>query len=133
MYDFNRYGNSTKPISPDSWAHSKLEWSKDILFVVATIFGEEPRIIAFGHDRGARVAYRLASDFTERVKGAACLDIVPTIYVWDAMRLEKDHSETMRSHHWVRITPIVALSSGSLPFLISDPSYSLSFSLTVMF
>jgi haloacetate dehalogenase len=36
-----------------------------------------------GHDRGGRVAYRLALDYPDRVKRLSVLDIVPTIEVWD--------------------------------------------------
>lgn len=97
------YGNSSKPISENSYAHSKRAWGQDIVQVVDVLFGADTPIIPFGHDRGARLAYRLALDYGEqRVKAAVCLDIVPTIYVWDDMRLEKGHTETKRSHHWVR-------------------------------
>ncbi|KAL5532825.1 hypothetical protein ACEPAF_4599 [Sanghuangporus sanghuang] len=103
--DLPGYGNSTKPVSPNSRAHSKREWAKDIIHVVDALFGAGTPIIAFGHDRGARVAYRLALDYgVERVRGAACLDIVPTINVWDAMRLERDHLETRHSHHWITLS-----------------------------
>src|ERR1700745_1247048 len=36
-----------------------------------------------GHDRGGRVAYRLAFDHAERVRRLAVLDIVPTLDAWD--------------------------------------------------
>lgn len=97
----SRYGNSTKPIGADSRGHSKREWAKDIVYVIDSIWNERKPLIAYGHDRGARLAYRLALDFPSRVVGAGLLDIVPTSYVWDAMRLEKGHVETKRSHHWV--------------------------------
>jgi len=35
-----------------------------------------------GHDRGGRVAYRLALDHPERVQSIAVLDVVPTDFVW---------------------------------------------------
>lgn len=98
------YGNSTKPIDPSSGSigHSKREWGKDIVSVVDTLFGADSKLIPYGHDRGGRVAYRLAFDFPDRVVGAAMLDIVPGIYVWDTMRLENNqHAETRKMHHWV--------------------------------
>ena len=101
-----RYGKSTKPVSPDSYAHSKRAWGEDILEVVDALFpssrAKHTNIIVLGHDRGARLAYRLALDAPERVCGAVILDIVPTVYVWDAMRVERGHTETKKSHHWVR-------------------------------
>src|SRR5207248_3252606 len=36
-----------------------------------------------GHDRGGRVAYRLALDHPERVSRLAVLDVVPTGMAWD--------------------------------------------------
>ncbi|TDL24946.1 alpha/beta-hydrolase [Rickenella mellea] len=101
--DLPGYGNSTKPVNPatHSLGHSKREWAKDIVHVIDTLWGQDTQFIAYGHDRGARLAYRLALDYPTRVAGAALLDIVPTSYVWDAMRLEKGHEETKRTHHWV--------------------------------
>lgn len=100
---YKRYGNSTKPIDPadNSRGHSKREWAKDIVHVVDTLFSTEQTFIAYGHDRGARISYRLALDFPSRVVGAGFLDIVPIVYMWDAMRLERGHAETKKSHHWV--------------------------------
>lgn len=41
-----------------------------------------PRFSIAGHDRGGRVAYRLALDHPERVERLAVLDVVPTGEVW---------------------------------------------------
>ena len=41
------------------------------------------RFAVAGHDRGARVAYRMALDHPERVARVAVLDIVPTADVWE--------------------------------------------------
>jgi haloacetate dehalogenase len=41
-----------------------------------------PRFSVAGHDRGGRVAYRLALDHPDRVERLAVLDIVPTETVW---------------------------------------------------
>lgn len=99
------YGLSTKNPSPsgDSLAHSKKEWAKDIIEALDSVHDTKgsAKVIPYGHDRGARLAYRLALDFPERVVGAAVLDIVPTPFVWGAMKLETDHRETKSSWHWV--------------------------------
>jgi len=42
-----------------------------------------PRFSVAGHDRGGRVAYRLALDRPERVDRLAVLDIVPTEAIWE--------------------------------------------------
>lgn len=78
---------------------------------VNSLFDSTTSVIAFGHDRGGRVSYRLALDMPNRVAGAALLDIVPTSYVWDAMRIENDHLETKRSHHWVSQQSILLSNS----------------------
>jgi len=39
-----------------------------------------------GHDRGARVAYRMALDHPDTITRLAVLDIVPTIEQWDRLR-----------------------------------------------
>ena len=57
--------------------------------------------------------------FPDRIAGAAVLDIVPGIYVWDAMRLEKGHVETRRSHHWVTFKFSVIISSAYTQLFLS--------------
>jgi pimeloyl-ACP methyl ester carboxylesterase len=42
-----------------------------------------PRFSVAGHDRGGRVAYRMALDHPERVERLAVLDVLPTATVWD--------------------------------------------------
>ena len=59
-------------------------------------------IILIGHDRGARVAHRLAVDApsyaaTFRLKGVALLDIVPTSVQWQGMRRPR---EAVGLWHW---------------------------------
>lgn len=41
-----------------------------------------PRFSVAGHDRGGRVAYRLALDHADRIERLAVLDIVPTESAW---------------------------------------------------
>jgi haloacetate dehalogenase len=49
-----------------------------------------------GHDRGGRVAYRLALDHPGRVERVATLDIVPTYDMWHGM----DANMAMKVWHW---------------------------------
>jgi len=49
-----------------------------------------------GHDRGARIGYRLALDAPEAVRSFGIVDIVPTIEVWDAM----DWKAALGGYHW---------------------------------
>lgn len=49
-----------------------------------------------GHDRGGRVAYRLALDHSGRVEQLATLDIIPTYDMWRGM----DHKFALKIWHW---------------------------------
>jgi haloacetate dehalogenase len=55
------------------------------------------RFAVAGHDRGGRVAYRLALDHAERVIRLAVLDIVPTVEMWDRM----DARLALENWHWL--------------------------------
>ena len=70
--DLRGYGDSEKARS----GFDKKTMSKDIA-CLATELGHE-KFLLMGHDRGARVAHRLALDFAERVEKLIVLDIVPT-------------------------------------------------------
>jgi haloacetate dehalogenase len=59
------------------------------------------RFLIAGHDRGGRVAYRLALDHPGRLDRLAVLDIVPTWAMWHRM----DARLAMRAWHW----PFLAL------------------------
>ncbi|KAG9096811.1 hypothetical protein FRC06_008293 [Ceratobasidium sp. 370] len=108
--DLPGYGNSTKLPSADnsSRAHSKRAWAQDIIEAARQIHdpsnhGQNLKLIAFGHDRGARLAYRMTLDAPGIVVGLAVLDIVPTPFMWARMSLaEARHEETRKSHHWYR-------------------------------
>jgi haloacetate dehalogenase len=41
------------------------------------------RFAVAGHDRGGRVAYRMALDHPEQVTQVAVLDVLPTSMVWE--------------------------------------------------
>src|SRR5262249_19118361 len=50
-----------------------------------------------GHDRGGRVAYRLALDHVERVEKLAVLDILPTYDYWQCL----DRQYGLTIYHWL--------------------------------
>ena len=50
-----------------------------------------------GHDRGARVGYRMALDHPGRVERLAVVDIVPTIVMWERIRAKV----TPQTEHWL--------------------------------
>jgi haloacetate dehalogenase len=75
--DLRGYGASGKPRStPDHTPYSKQALARDMLFVMEQLGFR--RFSIAGHDRGGRVAYRLALDHPDRVERLALLDIIPT-------------------------------------------------------
>jgi haloacetate dehalogenase len=80
--DLRGYGDSSKPLStPDHAPYTKRAMAQDLVMLLQHLGFD--RFCVAGHDRGARVAYRLALDHPERVQKLAVLDIVPTA---DALR-----------------------------------------------
>lgn len=79
--DLRGYGGSTLPTSsPDHETSSKRAMARDAMAVMRH-FGFETFDVA-GHDRGGRVAYRLALDHPQAVRRLSILDIIPTGEVW---------------------------------------------------
>ncbi|MGD9573646.1 MAG: alpha/beta fold hydrolase [Thermoleophilia bacterium] len=75
--DLRGYGDSSKPPGdPDHAAYSKRAMAADMVAVMAAL-GHD-RFAVAGHDRGGRVAHRMALDHPGVVTRAAVLDIVPT-------------------------------------------------------
>ncbi|UJA21220.1 alpha/beta hydrolase [Thermoleophilia bacterium SCSIO 60948] len=80
--DLPGYGNSFRPEPTDDHApHSKRAMASDLIAAMAVLgYG---RFALAGHDRGGRVAYRMALDRPDAVSALAVLDIVPTGEVWN--------------------------------------------------
>ena len=79
--DLPGYGASFRPApAPDHAPHSKRALARDLAEAMAAL-GHE-RFAVAGHDRGGRVAYRMALDHPGRVTALAALDVVPTGEVW---------------------------------------------------
>ena len=54
------------------------------------------RFFVAGHDRGARVAHRMALDHPEKVRKVALLDILPTLHIWE----NTSRKWALSSWHW---------------------------------
>jgi haloacetate dehalogenase len=79
--DLAGYGASFRPEpTPDHAPHGKRAMALDQVGAMAQLGFD--RFAVAGHDRGARVAYRMALDHPDRVARLAVLDIVPTGEVW---------------------------------------------------
>jgi haloacetate dehalogenase len=80
--DLRGYGRSGCPIStPDHAPYAKRAMAQDMVIVMKQL--GFARFSVAGHDRGARVAYRMALDHPKGVDRLAVLDILPTATVWD--------------------------------------------------
>lgn len=93
--DLRGYGGSFKPAATSDHApYAKVEMARDMVEVMAH-FGHDTFFLG-AHDRGARVAHRLAIDHPERVKKLALLDIVPTIEHFE----RADMAFGLGYYHW---------------------------------
>lgn len=95
MPDLRGYGDSSKP--PDGENHSgycKRSTAQDQVEVMEQLGFKQFAVV--GHDRGGRVAHRMALDHADRVTKLATLDIVPT------HKLYNDVTKEMASvyYHW---------------------------------
>ena len=76
--DIPGYGKSFKPLISDNHElHSKVQMAADILEFMTNLGYDSFYVIA--HDRGGRIAHRLALDFPNKVIKMILLDIIPTI------------------------------------------------------
>jgi len=79
--DLRGYGKSTAPAdAEDHSSYSKRAMGGDAVALMKH-FGFKAFDLA-GHDRGGRVAYRLALDHPQAVRRMSILDIIPTGEVW---------------------------------------------------
>ncbi|MCC5978397.1 MAG: alpha/beta hydrolase [Salinarimonas sp.] len=75
--DLRGYGDSSKPPSAtDHEPYSKRAMARDMVAMMRASGFERFHVV--GHDRGGRVAYRMALDHPDHVESLAVLDIVPT-------------------------------------------------------
>lgn len=113
--DLRGYGQSSKP--PTTLTHepySKRAMAKDLVALMQHL-GHEQFLLA-GHDRGGRVAYRLALDHPERVRKLAVLDILPTIEHWQ----RADREFMVGWWHWAFMAQPYDLPER---FIGADPDY----------
>lgn len=124
-----RYGRSTKIPSVDGshYENSKRAIAADCVALIDKMYSAGQRFIVAGHDRGARVAYRMAKDFRDRILGICLMEIIPTklmfesefffvekahlqlqstmihLFVWlsQGMNSSNDHQLTLNTYHWI--------------------------------
>jgi haloacetate dehalogenase len=95
MADLRGYGDSSKPKGePDHSNYSKKIMAQDQVEMMSQLGYQEFYLV--GHDRGARVAHRLALDYPEKVKKLALLDIIPTYELYKTT----DRDFATAYYHW---------------------------------
>jgi len=93
--DLRGYGDSEKPpTDADHAAYSKRAMAADMIAVMQA-FGYAKFDVA-GHDRGGRVAHRLARDYPDAIRRLAVLDIAPTLMMYDTT----DREFATKYYHW---------------------------------
>lgn len=118
--DLRGYGASEKPA--DDKAHtvySKRTMALDVVQLMAAL-GHD-RFAVVGHDRGGRVAYRLALDHPEVVTKLCTLDIVPTLDQFES--LSSSRAAAIAGFHWYFLAQRAPLPERLVG---SDPAFYLS-------
>ena len=93
MMDLRGYGDSGRPTADESHsAYSKREMAQDALAVMQHHGFDRFQVLA--HDRGARVAHRLAADAPDAVERLMLLDIAPTLAMYE------NTSEAFAKAYW---------------------------------
>lgn len=112
--DLRGYGGSSKPPGgPDHAGYSKRAMAQDMMEVMAALGFE--RFAVCGHDRGGRVAHRMALDHEARVTRLAVLDIAPTREMYRDTRL----TLARKYWHWFWLTLPEPFPERSI---LADPS-----------
>ncbi len=113
--DLPGYGDSAiPPLSRDHATYSKRQMAQTLVILMQRLGFEHFRLA--GHDRGGRIAYRMALDHPERIERIAVLDILPTFDYWRRM----DRAFALKLYHWAFLAQpapfpenLIAASSGS--------------------
>jgi haloacetate dehalogenase len=98
MPDLRGYGDSGKaPGLEDHSNYSKRTVAQDMAQLMATLGADS--FYLCGHDRGGRVAHRLALDHAQRVRKLCVIDIAPTLDMYNAT----DMTFARYYYHWFHL------------------------------
>ncbi len=93
--DLRGYGDSGKPKTDEQhYPYSKRAMAKDQVEAMAALGFDSFKVI--GHDRGARVAHRMALDYPDKIEKLVLLDILPTLWLYD----HTDQAFATNYWHW---------------------------------
>jgi haloacetate dehalogenase len=98
MPDLRGYGDSScEPGEPDHANYSKRALAQEVIDLLDSL--QVDRFYLCGHDRGGRVAHRLALDHPQRVLRLCVLDIAPTLDMYAAT----DFEFAKAYYHWFHL------------------------------
>ncbi|MBX3619832.1 MAG: alpha/beta hydrolase [Rhizobacter sp.] len=98
MPDLRGYGDSSKPPGEADHAnYSKRAMAADMVALMASLGHERFGLV--GHDRGGRVAHRLALDHPQAVSRLSVIDIAPTLDMYEAT----DMRFAAAYYHWFHL------------------------------
>jgi haloacetate dehalogenase len=93
--DLRGYGDSSAPADGENhFGYSKRAMAQDQVEVMASLGFQKFAVV--GHDRGGRVAFRMALDHPDRITRAVILDIVPTYKMFHTVTNEL----AFANFHW---------------------------------
>jgi haloacetate dehalogenase len=96
--DLRGYGDSAKPPSVLGHAQqSKRAMAEDLVALMRSLGHDRCHVV--GHDRGGRVAHRLALDAPEAVDRLVLIDIAPTLDMYEAT----DRRFATHYYHWFHL------------------------------
>jgi len=121
--DLRGYGDSRGPQQVDAAAYSKRTMARDQLAVMKH-FGFN-RFGFIGHDRGARVGYRLALDHPGTVLAFVSLTVIPTSEMW----ARANKAFALGAYHWALFAQPYDLPER---LLSADPDFFLEWTLRKM-
>ena len=115
--DLRGYGASSKPVGlPDHSNYSKRAMGLDMVELMSKLGHETFHLV--GHDRGGRVAHRLARDHGAHVRTLTVLDISPTLKMFESTNI----AFATAYYHWFLMLQPAPLPeqmlAGQVPFNI---------------
>lgn len=121
--DLRGYGQSRVPkTDQDHVAFSKREMAHDMVALMADLGYEAFSVL--GHDRGARVSYRMALDHGDKIKRIGIVEVVPTGEMWSSFNAEM----AMKAYHWTFLAQPYPLPEN---MIAGDPQAYLEWTLKV--
>jgi haloacetate dehalogenase len=117
MADLRGYGFSSCPANgADNRPYSKRQMAQDMIALMNGLGHRHFAVV--GHDRGGRVAYRMALDHPRSVTCLAVLDIMPTFDMWHNFSV----AMAMKTYHWLFLAqpnplPEMLIESAPVGFL----------------